>query len=131
MKRDPAIILLATLLCLLVIPAFGKDKDKKEDIQGATVKITVVRAASGKPVGGAAVVLHPVGSDGQQSHGGAELKTTQEGTATLPSVPYGKVRVQVIARGLQTFGADYDINQPEQEILIKLKPPQEQHSIYK
>jgi Carboxypeptidase regulatory-like domain len=125
MKRSFAIIFLAAAFCAATLSLFA------DDVQGSTVKITVVREASGKPVGGAAVVLHPVGKDGKQSHGGAELKTTQQGTATLPSVPYGKVRVQVIAHGLQTFGDDFDISQPEQEILIKLKPPQQQHSIYK
>jgi hypothetical protein len=38
--------------------------------------------------------------------------------------------VQVIAPGFQTFGQDYTINQPEQEVVIRLKRPQGQYSIY-
>ena len=36
----------------------------------------------------------------------------------------------MIARGLKTFGQDYEINQDTQEISIKLKPPAQQYSIY-
>jgi hypothetical protein len=36
----------------------------------------------------------------------------------------------VLAQGFQTYGQDYDINQPTTEITIKLKRPQEQFSIY-
>jgi hypothetical protein len=45
-------------------------------------------------------------------------------------VPYGKLRVQVLARGFQTYGQDYEINQPTTEITIKLKQPAGQYSIY-
>ena len=38
--------------------------------------------------------------------------------------------MQVIAHGFQTFGQDYDVNQPEQEFVIKLKRPQSQYTIY-
>jgi hypothetical protein len=40
------------------------------------------------------------------------------------------LRVQVIANGFQTFGQDYTINQPQQELVIRLKRPQGQYSIY-
>ena len=38
--------------------------------------------------------------------------------------------MQVIAHGFQTFGQDYTINQPQQELIIRLKRPQGQYSIY-
>jgi hypothetical protein len=38
--------------------------------------------------------------------------------------------VQVIAHGFQTFGQDYTINQPQHELVIRLKRPQGQYSIY-
>ena len=50
--------------------------------------------------------------------------TTRQSTAQ-------QLRVQVLAPGYQTFGDDYLINQPQQEIVIKLKAPQGQYSIYK
>ena len=52
---------------------------------------------NGKPVRNAAVVLHPVGGNGKQSKGGFELKTDSEGKTEYSGVPYGKLRIQVIA----------------------------------
>jgi hypothetical protein len=45
-------------------------------------------------------------------------------------VPYGKLRVQVLAQGFQTYGEDYDVNEPTTAITIKLKRPQGQYSLY-
>ena len=62
---------------------------------------------------------------------GLELKTHDDGKADAPGIPFGKVRVQVIARGYRTFGEDYDVNRPQIDITIKLQKPQDQFSIYK
>jgi hypothetical protein len=78
----------------------------------------------------AAVILHPVAEHGKQSRGGFELKTNSEGKTESDGIPYGMLRVQVIAHGFQTFGQDYTINQPQQELVIRLKRPQGQYSIY-
>lgn len=91
----------------------------------------VVKDHNGKPVRNAAVVLHPVNSKGKQERGGYELKTDAEGKTNFDGVPYGKLRIQVLAPGFQTFGEDYDINQPATDITVKLKRPREQYSIYK
>ena len=99
--------------------------------QEATLKFLVVKESTGKPVRNASVVLHVVKKDGKQGKGGLQLKTDPEGRASIEGIPYGKMRVQVIAPRLQTFGEDYEITQAEHEFVIKLKPPQEQHSIYK
>ncbi len=96
----------------------------------ATVNFVVIKVENGKPVRNASVILHPVNKDGRQERGGLQLKTDAEGKASLDGVPYGKLRVQVIAPRLQTFGQDYEIKQPQQEIEIKLEPPQKQYSIY-
>ncbi len=96
----------------------------------ASVNFLVIKTENGKPVRNASVILHPVNKDGRQERGGLQLKTDSEGKASLDGVPYGKLRVQVIAPKLQTFGQDYEINQPQQEIEIKLDPPQKQYSIY-
>jgi hypothetical protein len=58
------------------------------------------------------------------------LKTNTEGKTSFDGVPYGPLRIQVLAQGFQTFGEDYDVNKPEMEITIKLKRPQGQYSIY-
>jgi hypothetical protein len=97
----------------------------------SSLNFVVVRENSGKPVRNAAVVLHPVNDHGKQEKGGYELKTDLDGKTNFDGVPYGKLRVQVLAHGFQTFGQDYEINQPTMQIVIKLKRPQEQFSIYK
>jgi hypothetical protein len=115
----------------MLLPLTLAFADKKSEPQGATdVKFQVLKADNGKPVRNAAVILHPVGKDGNQSRGGEELKTDSEGNAKL-TIPYGKVRIQVIAPGFQTFGEDIDFNEPTKEVLIKLNRPGEQYSIYK
>jgi uncharacterized GH25 family protein len=97
----------------------------------ANLKFVVVKDSNGKPVRNASVILHAVDDKGKQEKGGFQLKTDSEGKTNYEGVPYGKMRIQVIARGLQTYGEDYDINQPDMEFTIKMKPPQEQYSIYK
>lgn len=121
----------ALVVCLLVTfllaPALA---EKKPTVPLATVNFVVVRDENGKPVRNAAVVLHPVEDSGKQSRGGIELKTDPDGKANYDGVPYGKMRIQVLAPGFQTSGNDYDIGQPTMEITIKLKRPDKQYSIY-
>lgn len=97
--------------------------------QEAKLEFLVIRDESGKPVRNAGVVMHPV-NKGKQSRGGYELKTDSEGKASFDGVPYGPLRVQVLAPGFQTFGDDYEIDKPEMQITVKLKRPQKQYSIY-
>ena len=111
---------------LLVASLSGTDEK-----QQAHLRFVVVKARNGKPIRNAAVVLHLVDKKGKQAKGGYELKTDAEGKASFDGAPYGKLRVQVLTPGFQTFGEDFDINQPEHEFVIKLKKPQEQVSIYK
>ena len=127
MRQALAVI---ALLAVFATLSLAKDKKKKEKNQDATLNFLVVRASNGKPVRNAAVVLHEVDERGQQAKGGYELKTNLKGETSFDGVPYGKLRVQVLARDLQTFGQDYEISQPVQNITIKLNPPQKQYSIY-
>lgn len=57
-----------------------------------------------------------------------QLKTNQDGIARLPSIPQGDIRVQVIAKGYQTFGETYGIEEAERTVLVRLNPPQPQYS---
>ncbi len=100
------------------------------DIPQALVKFVVLKDVNGKPVRNAGVVLHSVNDKGKQAKGGLELKTDADGQASFDGIPYGKLRVQVLAPGFQTFGEDYEVNQPTMEIAVKLKRPQTQYSIY-
>ena len=96
----------------------------------ANLKFVVLKDANGKPVRNASVILHPVDKHGKQGKGGLQLKTNAEGQAEYAGVPFGKLRVQVIASGFQTYGEDYDINKPEIEINIRVRKPQDQVTIY-
>jgi hypothetical protein len=121
-----AIVLLAMLAT--TVPGFAQ-KDKDEELT-SWVYFTVIKDDNGKPVRNAAVVLHPVNEKGKQQRGGLELKTSPEGKCEFDGVPYGMLRVQVLAHGFQTYGEDYDIQGPKTELTIKLKRPQGQFSIY-
>jgi hypothetical protein len=122
-----------TLACLLLIfallPAAAAQRDQIPE-PTAILNFLVVKDDNGKPVRSAAVIMHPVSSSGKQSRGGLELKTDADGKTSFENIPYGKLRVQVLASGFQTFGEDYDVNQTKMDVTIKLKRPQGQYSIY-
>jgi len=127
-------ILLTSVFVLLALAAsFAQKKDtnaEKNDTGSSNIKISVIKSTNGKPIRNASVILHPVNKDGKQEKGGMSLKTDLDGKTGFDAAPYGKLRIQVIAHGFQTYGEDFEINQPEQEIVIKMKPPADQFSIY-
>ena len=105
---------------------------RAQDDEGPTsnLRFVVVRDSDGKPVRNAEVVLHPVKRKGKQAQGEMDLKTDAEGKTNVDGIPYGPLRVQVLAPHFQTFGEDYEINKPEMEITVKLKHPGGQYSVY-
>ena len=96
----------------------------------SAVKFLVVRDSDGKPVKYAQVVVHAVNRKGKASKDEIELKTDADGRANADGIPYGSVEVQVLAKGFQTFGEDYEVNTPALEITVKLKRPSGQYSTY-
>jgi len=122
----------AVLACLLAFTAFAEQKSNgKSETPTAVLNLIVLKDSNGKPIKNAEIVLHPVDEHGRQKQESLELKTHDDGKAGASGIAYGKVRVQVIARGYRTFGADYVVDQPTLEITIKLEKPAEQYSIYK
>ena len=121
------------LLCgtLLPVASFAGKKSQAPAEKTASVNVIVVKNANGKPVKNAEVVLHLLDNHGKQKQEGMELKTHEDGKAEATGIPYGKVRIQVIAPGFRTYGEDFSIDQPTHEITIKLQKPAEQLSIYK
>src|SRR5580658_2625231 len=96
----------------------------------ARIEVTIVRDFNGKPIENAAVVFHPM--VGEKDEGNMELKTNEDGKTIIDVLPIGDtVRLQVIARGFQTYGEDYKIDKTEMAIDIRMKRPGEQYSIYK
>jgi len=107
-----------------------RDKDTDTEEPTSWLNFLVLKDDNGKPVRNAAVIMHPVDPKGKQEKGGMELKTDPEGKADFNGIPYGMLRVQVLAQGFQTYGQDFDIEKPKVELTIKLKRPQHQFSIY-
>ncbi|MGA2673722.1 MAG: carboxypeptidase-like regulatory domain-containing protein [Terracidiphilus sp.] len=96
----------------------------------ARIEVTVLRDVNGKPIENAAVVFHAM--VGEKDTGNMELKTNEDGKTIIDVMPIGDtVRLQVIAKGFQTFGDDYKIDKAELAIEIRMKRPGEQYSIYK
>jgi len=121
---------LALLLALLATSSLAFSQQDKEDGPTSLLSFVVTKDDNGKPVRNAAVIMHPVNEKGKQVPGGAELKTDLDGKTSFDGIPYGKLRVQVLAQGFQTYGEDFDIDKPRMEIAIKLKRPQHQFSVY-
>ncbi|HZD30613.1 MAG TPA: carboxypeptidase-like regulatory domain-containing protein [Candidatus Angelobacter sp.] len=116
-------------IALVAVSIFAKDKQTGSP-QSANLHFNVVKDDNDHPVRNAGVVLHPVGKNGKQSKGGLELKTDNEGNASMEGIPYGLLRIQVLAPGMQSFGDDYQVDKPEMEIKIRLKRPSDQMSVY-
>src|ERR1700731_4983919 len=92
-----------------------RDKDEEPT---AILNFIVIKEDNGKPIRNAAVIMHPVSAHGKQERGGLELKTDADGRTSFDGIPYGKLRVQVLASGFQTFGEDYDIAQANMEFTV-------------
>jgi hypothetical protein len=95
----------------------------------------VVKTQSGRPIDRAAVVVrfvegHSVVKLGKTIRTTFEMRTNQEGEVKIPSIPQGKIRIQVIAKGYQTFGQIFDITDDEKTVDIALNPPQQQYSAH-
>ena len=126
MKR----ILIAGVVAVLAMAGLAMGQRDKDDGPTSWLTFVVTKDDNGKPVRNAAVIMHPVNAKGRQEQGGAELKTDLDGKTSFDGIPYGKLRVQVLAQGFQTYGEDFDIDKPKMEIAIKLKRPQGQFSVY-
>jgi hypothetical protein len=91
------------------------------------IEVTVLRDSDGKPIENSAVIFHLVGETGNM-----ELKSNEDGKAVIDVLPTGSsMRLQIIAKGFQTYGEDYKIDKAKMAIEIKMKRPGEQYSIYK
>jgi hypothetical protein len=121
---------LLLLPALLVVVAAGLRADPP------MTKLTIqVTTEGGRPVDRASVVVKFVEGRsyiklGKKIRTTFELRTNQEGQARIPTIPQGKILVQVIAKGYQTFGETFDVNEEEKTLEVKLNPPQNQYSAH-
>ena len=99
---------------------------EEESEEGTTrLRIEVVAGEKDEPVDSASVYVRFVRPRtlGKDKKIEMNVKTNRNGVAVIPSVPRGKVTIQVIAPGWKTFGQWYDIDKAEQTIHIKLQKP--------
>lgn len=94
-----------------------------------------VKNNSDKPVDRAAVIVRflegrSIVKLGKRTKTQWELRTNQLGMVSIPPIPQGKIRVQVIAKGYQTFGNDFTVEEEEKTLAIKLNPPQQQYTAH-
>jgi hypothetical protein len=120
-------VLLCSLLLGLVVAA-------RADVPMAKLTIRVLND-SNRPIDRASVIVRFVEGRaylkfGKKIRDTYELRTNQEGEATIPEIPQGKILIQVIAHGYQTFGQTFDVKEEERTFEIKLLPPQKQYSTY-
>ena len=102
---------------------------QKDDVtaDGTTTRLRIrITNPDDKPVGNASVYVR-FNEPGSFLHKDklAELsfKTNQDGSVKVPAVPRGKILIQVIAKGLHTYGKWYDIETDQDTIEIKLEAP--------
>jgi 5-hydroxyisourate hydrolase-like protein (transthyretin family) len=94
------------------------------------IQVTVLRDGNGKPIENAAVIFHPI--EGDKDKGVMELKTNFDGKALIDVIPIGDtVRLQIIAKGFQTYGEDFKVDKDSLSMEVRMKRPGEQYSIYK
>jgi hypothetical protein len=118
------------LLTFALSGVASAQRNAAEEGPTAALNFLVIKDDNGKPVRNASVIMHEVNAKGKQERGDLELKTDADGKTSYDEVPYGTLRVQVLASGFQTYGEDYEINRPKMDVTIKLKRPQSQFSIY-
>ena len=131
-----AVVVAGFGLALSTLTSVGQDSTQKRGRKykspppTAKIEVTILKDVNGKPIENAAVIFHPM--VGEKDEGNMELKTNEDGKLIIDVMPIGDtVRLQVIARGFQTFGDDYKIDKSDMAIEIRMKRPGEQYSIYK
>ncbi|HEX3891700.1 MAG TPA: hypothetical protein VHW46_03930 [Terracidiphilus sp.] len=123
-----ALFLLAICATLVVSAQETNRRGRKykAPAPNSRIEITILRAEDDKPIENAAVIFTLVGDKGNM-----ELKTNEDGKTMIDVLPTGsKVLLQVLAKGYQTYGKDYDIDKSQMSFEVKLKRPSKQYSIY-
>jgi len=96
-----------------------------------------VKTQGGHPVDRAEVIVrwkadakHPAARYGKAVNTTFEMRTNQDGVAKVPGIPKGSILIQVNAKGYQTYGHVFDIDDDEKTIDVVLNPPQQQYSAH-
>jgi hypothetical protein len=122
--------LLLALALVALVPTWAEDEDDKM----TKLKIEV-QTLGGKPIERASVLVkfvkgRSVVKLGKKQITNWQLRTNQAGFVNVPEIPQGDIQVRIIAKGYQTFGDTFEVNEPEKTLTIKLNPPQPQYSAH-
>jgi hypothetical protein len=99
------------------------------------IRVEVRKATNDKPVDRASVVVkfvegRSVVKLGKKIMTSYQMRTNQDGVASMPAIPQGKIQIQVIAKGFQTYGQIIEIGEEEKTVEVKLNDPQPQYSVH-
>jgi hypothetical protein len=129
----PLVALLGLIVVLVSASAQSTDKrgrKYKSPPPTARLEVTVLRDVDARPIENAAIVFHPMVNG--KDEGNMELKSNEDGKCVIDVLPLGNmVRLQIIAKGFQTYGQDYKIDKDTMALEVRMKRPGEQYSIYK
>jgi hypothetical protein len=103
-------------------PSEAQDS-KTSDPDTTKLKIIVINSDD-KPAGNASVYLRFNQAGGflhKDKLAEMSFKTNEDGSVKVPNVPIGKVLIQVVGKGLHTYGKWYDITKDQEPIEIKLE----------
>ncbi|MDQ6676139.1 MAG: carboxypeptidase-like regulatory domain-containing protein [Acidobacteriota bacterium] len=119
---------------LLTLALFCSGTVLHADVAKTKLSIHVV-TPGGKPLDRASVIIRFVsGREKMKLYSKIrtqwETKTNQEGMVQIPTIPQGKIQIQVIASGYQTFGQIFDVDEAEKTLEIKMNAPQAQYSAH-
>ena len=128
--RGTAIIVAALLLVATQLA--GQNAAEQKDDANTRLTLQVLNETNKQPVVGAHVVVRfteerLLRRDKRVSW---EAKTNRKGEIILSDLPTGNVKVQVIAKGFQTYGDQHDLEKPQEKLTILLQPPKGQVSAY-
>ncbi len=120
---------LLALAFALAFPALAQDDP---DMTTITVEVMTLKD---KPIPRASVVVRFVEGRsivklGKKILTSYQLRTSNQGKIVVPPIPQGKILIQVIAKGFQTYGEYHEIYEENRTIAIRLKPPQSQYSAH-
>ena len=120
---------------LFSLALFGSALPVLADPPMTKIRVEVRKATTDKPVDRASVVVRFVEGRsvvklGKKIMTSYQMRTNQDGVASMPAIPQGKIQIQVIAKGFQTFGQIFDIGEEEKTVEVKLNDPQPQFSVH-
>ena len=126
-----AVIIVAALLLGATQLAGQKPEDPKDD-GNSRLTLQVLNESNKQPVADAHVVVRFVEERilRRDKRVSWEAKTNRKGVVVLSDLPKGKLKVQIIAKGFQTYGNEHDLQKQHEEMTILLQPPKGQVSAY-